>query len=184
MKRVIAILATTLLASSVLTSAEARGDRDGSSIGAGASPAGLRVAVYVGGVTRAGMKRSGGNHTGRGGHDLDFAPHAMDHLGRFSSGYGVYDSYNPNCNMEATEGDEFPCLHAMDHFRRFSSGYGLYDSHNPNCNMEATEGDEFPCLHAMDHLGRFSPGYGVHDSYNPNCNMEATEGDEFPCLSR
>jgi hypothetical protein len=110
MKRVTAILATTLLASSVLTSAEARGDRDGGGIGAGASPAGLRVAVDVGGVARAGMKRSGGNYIGRGGHDLDFSPHAMAHLGRVSPGYGVYDSHNPNCNMEATEGDEFPCL--------------------------------------------------------------------------
>jgi hypothetical protein len=110
MKRVTTILATTLLASSVLTSAEARGERDGSGIGAGAPPAGLRVAVDVGSIARAGMKRSGGNRIRRGGHDLDFAPHAMHHFGRFSPGYGVYDSYNPNCNLEATEGDEFPCL--------------------------------------------------------------------------
>jgi hypothetical protein len=108
MKRVTTILATTLLVSSVLTSADARGDRDGSGIGA--YPAALRVAVDVGGVARAGMKRSGRSHIGRGGHDLDFAPHAMDHFGRFSPGYGVYNSYNPNCNTEATEGDEFPCL--------------------------------------------------------------------------
>ena len=99
MKRVTTILATALLASSMLTSAEARGDRDGSGIGAGVPPAGLRVAV--GGIARAGMKRFGGNHIGRGDRDLDFYPHAMHHFGRFSPGYGVYDGYNPICHIEA-----------------------------------------------------------------------------------
>jgi hypothetical protein len=62
------------------------------------------MAVDVGGIASF-----GGNQIGRGDHALDHHD-ATHHFGRFSTGYGVYDSYHPSCNIEATEGDEFPCF--------------------------------------------------------------------------
>jgi hypothetical protein len=129
MKRVTTILATVLLVSSLLTAAEARGGGDGGDfrggghmagfdggahiggIGDGGPTGGFRVGVHLVGVAGGGMKGFGGNHIGRGEHDLDFHHQAMRHFGRFSPGYGVYDSYDPDCHKEATRGDEFPCFH-------------------------------------------------------------------------
>ena len=93
MKRVTTILATALLASSLLTAAEARGGGGGGDFGGADRMAGFGGGAHIGGI------------------GLDFHHYAMHHFGRFSPGYGVHDSYDPNCHKEATRGDEFPCFH-------------------------------------------------------------------------
>ena len=78
MKRMIAILTTALLASSLFTAgADARGG--GGHIG------GIGTSAHVGG-----MRHFGGiDHLGSAFHH-----HAMHHNGRFRPGYGSYDGYS------------------------------------------------------------------------------------------
>jgi hypothetical protein len=126
MKRVATILTTALLASSLLTAAEARGhggsgdlgggghmaDFGGGAhiggIGAGGPTGGARMAVDVG-VARGDMKGLEGNYIGRSDNSLGLHPHAMHHFRRFSPRIRRLDS-DPGCNIEPTEGDEFPCF--------------------------------------------------------------------------
>ena len=128
MKRVTTILTTALLASSLLTAAEARGDGASSGFGGGGHMTGFgggahiggigtggptgrpRMAADVGGIARGGIKGFGGNYIGRSYNGLGLHRHAMHHFGRFSPEYGVDDSYDSGCNIEATRGDEFPCF--------------------------------------------------------------------------
>ena len=103
MKRVTTILMTALLASSLLTAAEARGGRGG-----GGFHGGGHIASFGGGA-RIGGIGFGENQMGRGHHSLSLHQYTMHRVGRYSPGYGFYDSYDGNCHIEATWADEFPC---------------------------------------------------------------------------
>jgi hypothetical protein len=118
MKRMIAILATALLASSLFTAAaDARGGGGGGGhgggggghgggFGGGAHMGGFGGGGHIGGF--GGSARigglggfGGGAHIGGMGHanhaGSALSQHAMRHDGRFRHGYGFYDGYGPDC---------------------------------------------------------------------------------------
>jgi hypothetical protein len=89
MRRAITILATALLASSLLTgAAEARGGGFGG--GHIARVGGVAGVGHIGGF--GGPFRMGGIAA----RDHGFHEHAMHHFG-FRRGYGVYEGYAPDC---------------------------------------------------------------------------------------
>ena len=108
MRRVITILATALLASSLLAgAAEAR---SGAGFGGG-HMGGFGGSAHVGGV--AGIGNIGGfggavRVGGVGAGDRGFQNHAMHHFG-FRRGYGVYEGYAPDCYYP-DESPELPPL--------------------------------------------------------------------------
>ena len=109
MKRMVTILATALLATSLFTvAADARGGGGGGhgGFGGGAHMGGFGGGGHIGGMGGighmggfgAGAHLGGMEHLG-GDHIDHFAPafhqHAMHHFGR--PGYGFYDGYSPDC---------------------------------------------------------------------------------------
>jgi hypothetical protein len=107
MRRAITILATALLASSLLTgAAEARG---GGGFGGGGHMGGFGGGAHVGGP--GGIGHIGGfggavRMGGIGAGDHGFHEHAMHHFG-IRRGYGVYEGYAPDC-YEPDEAPELP----------------------------------------------------------------------------
>jgi hypothetical protein len=107
MKRMVAILATALVASSLFTvAADARGGggggHGGGGFGGGAHMGGFGGGGHIGGFGGgAHIGFGGAAHIGGMGHVDHFgsAPqmHAMRHFGRFRPGYGFYDGYGPDC---------------------------------------------------------------------------------------
>ena len=83
----------------------------GANVGGGAagSVGRSRMTVDVGGGARDGRNGFGWNQISHDDQGLSRHDHAMHHFGRVSPEYGVYDNNYPSCNIEATEGDEFPC---------------------------------------------------------------------------
>jgi hypothetical protein len=98
MKRLLTILATALVASTLLTgAAEARGG------GGGGGHMGGGFGGHMGGIGHIdggfGGHMGGVGHVGGFGH-VDhpvYGFHAMHRFGRH--GYGVYDGYNPECDL-------------------------------------------------------------------------------------